>query len=258
MKNRTEEKVSKNYLRSTTDGDPNVKTRPDHVCRNAIFDLREKILSGDIDRSEDLDVIQAVCYNMSNRHLGPVMGLGVTIAKEEGVVLDQATQWSLDHPTRLTGESLERDYLDGPDCMLQNDYGESAMERMVWERDIRIRNFFRVSGTIKKALTHKNKLLMAKVAKRFWERCFNQDDKLWLTVEQKSAIVWLLDKHYKEYPKVKKTPWGPVATDLKHTLLGHPDDRNRAECGVGDIYSDNVEGGINPETQMILAEEIAN
>jgi hypothetical protein len=257
MKNRTEEKVSKNYLRSTTDGDPNVKTRPDYVCRNAIFDLREKVLSGELDRTEDLDVIQSVCYNMSDKYLGPVRGLGVTIHKDEGVVLDQATQWSLDHPTRLTGESLERDYLDGPDCMLQNDYGESAMERLVWERDIRIRNFFRVSGTIKKALSRKNKLLMAKVAKRFWERCFNQDDKLWLTVEQKSAIVWLLDKHYKEYPKVKKTPWGPVAKDLLYTLKGHPDDRARAEC-VGDVYSDNVEGGINPETQMILAEEIAN
>lgn len=254
--NRTEEKLSKNYLRSTTDGDPNVKARPDYDCRNAIFDLREKILSGDLDRSEDLDVIQDVCYNMSTKHLGPVLGLGVNIFKEEGVVFEEATQWAMDHPNRLTGESLERDYLDGPDCMLQNDYGESAMERMVWERNIRIRNFFRVSAMIKKALSKKSKTLMAKVARRFWERCFDESDKLWLTVEQKSAIVWLLDKHYKEYPKVKQTPWGPVAKDLKHTLNGHPDDRNRAECTYVD--GDNVEGGINPETQMILAEELSN
>ena len=256
MNNLTEEKVSKNYLYSTTDGDPNIKVRPDWMCRNAIFDLREKILEGELDRSEDLDVIQAVCYNMSNKHLGPVFGLGVTIAKEEGVVFDQTHQWTLDHPTRLTGDDLERDYLNGPDCMLQNDYGESAMERLVWERNIRIRNFFRVSAMIKKSLSRKNKTLMAKVAKRFWERCFNQDNKLWLTIEQKSAIVWLLDKHYKEYPKVKQTPWGPVARDLLYTLKGHPDDRVRKECGFVD--GDTVEGGINPETQMILAESITN
>lgn len=254
MKNRVEEKLSENYLRSTTDADPNVKARPDRECRNEIFDLREKILSGELDRSEDLDVIQSVCYNMSDRFLGPVMGLGVSVHIEEGVVLDQATQWNIDHPTRLTGESLERDYLDGPDCMLQNDYGESAWERLTWERDIRIRNFFRVSAMIKKAITHKDKLLMAKVATRFWKRCFNQEDKLWLTVEQKAAIVWLLDKHYKEYPKVKMTPWKPVATELKHTLLGHPDDRVKEEYAFVD--GDEVEGGINPETQMILAESV--
>jgi len=246
------ENVSKNYLHSTTDSDPNIKTRPDWMCSSAVFDLREKVLSGELDRSEDLDVIQSVCYNMSDRFLGPVLGLGISIQKEEGVVFDQTYQWTVDHPTRLTGDDIERDYLNGPDCMLQNDYGESAWERLTWERDIRIKNFFRVSAMIKKALTHKNRVLMAKVASRFWKRTFNQDDKLWLTVTQKAAIVWLLDKHYKAYPKVKQTPWGPIAREMLVTLKGHPDDKMKSECAFVD--GDTVEGGINPETQMILAE----
>ena len=97
-----------------------VSPRPGWEVNKLMWDLRECILDGTIDREQDRDIIEDSCYNVSSNFLGPIYGLGIN-PHRTGVVEDEHVEWAMKHPIRLTGEAINVDALNGPGRKVDNE-----------------------------------------------------------------------------------------------------------------------------------------
>lgn len=250
----------------------NIEYRKDWECRRAVFDLREKILNEEIDRSEDMDVIQDVCANMSNKFLGPIYGLGIDPIEEAGCVLDQYHQHEEDFPTRLTGDALERDYLNGPNAMIDRGVDDDNMyfdkktcqfrPKVNWDHiakreQERIDLFFSISGAIIRYGNRGNKDKLASYARRYWSWIIKESkgrdkgDPV-LTQDQAAGIAYLLDFYYKPN-KAHKKEWSEVMGKIRAKRMERisEDDPTYVDGDEAYGYADS------PEDEMIAREEIA-
>lgn len=160
-----------------------------------------------------------------------------------------------EEPCRLTRNDYERDYLNGPGCMIGDEVylnvPDTNWDHLRYMQKEKIIRFFKISGQIKKALIHKDVKLMSRIAARFWSICFSKKEKL-LTFDQKAAIAYLLNNAHKPN-RAKQLVWGDIAKEMLNTFHGTREDRVKEEHPYPD--EEEMAGGINPETLLIAREE---
>ena len=250
----------------------NIAYRKDWECRKAIFDLRKRIKGGEIDLAEDMDVVYSVCANMPSRFLGPIYGLGIDPIVESGTILDQYQQHTEDNPCRLTGDDLERDFLDGPNAMVDRgvktedeyfDHNTGQFRPKVnWDHiskreQERVDLFFSISGAIIRYGNRGMKDKLAGYSKRYWSWIINEkksrdkSDPV-LTQDQAAGIAWLLDFYYKPN-KAFKASWSDVMAkiSIKRAEKVSADDPTYVDGDEAYGYADS------PEEEMMAREEVA-
>lgn len=250
----------------------NIQYRREWECRRIIFDLRERILDGTLDLCEDMDVIRNVCGNIPSRLLGPIYGLGIDPIEEFGCTLDQYHQYEEDFPNRLTGDPLERDFLEGPNAMIDRGVSDSDMyfdhscsefrPKVNWNHiakreQERVDLFFSISGAIIRYGNRGMRDKLSGYAKRYWSWIINEKkirDKAdpVMTQDQVAGVAWLLDLYYKPNGAFKR-PWNEVmdAIKAKRAEKISDDDPTYVDGDEAFGYADS------PEDEMIAREELA-
>lgn len=110
------------------------------------------------------------------------------------VVLSEAEQYTLDHPTRLIEEDLERDYLSGPNCFISMDIHKADWDDHNWEhlnaaKRKRIELFIELWEEA--STLNRNQLLFAhaKLCKIVFVECTKHETEPTLTNPQKGALL---------------------------------------------------------------------
>ena len=162
-----------------------------------------------------------------------------------------------EEPCRLTRSELERDYLNGPNCMIGDevylDSPDVNVEHLKYMQKERILKFFKISGQIKRATVKQDAKLMARIAAKFWSICFSKKAtiKSSLTFEQKAGIAYLL--HHTHKPnRAKQLVWGNIAKEMLITFHGTQEDRVKEEHHYPD--EEEFAGAASPEDILIARE----
>ena len=193
----------------------------------ASFDLRNQIKNGTIDLTDEFDreVAQGIYDDLPLYATYPLIGFGLKYS-EAGTIMDEFTQWSLDNPCRLTGESMKRDYMNGPKAMVDGEYFNRSADQANWDhlnmmKQLREERFFRLAEMIMLSSARKLSnsrtgkeitLTLGEVAYRYWDEAINKEtsknylawekaggsgEYLWFTKDQKAMIAELLNTFHK-------------------------------------------------------------
>jgi len=198
-------------------------------------------------------------------------GIFVNILETPGVVTSQAEQWAIDHPIRLQGEDLERDFLDGPNAMIDRGAREDSMyfdkasgqfrAKVNWDHiqkreQERVDLFFSISGAIIRYGNRGNKVKLASYAKRYWTwiikeaKSRDKSDPI-MTQDQAAGVAWLLDTYYKPNKAFKKN-WSEVMHKIRAKRMERVSDSDP-------VYVDGDEAygyADSPEDELLARETV--
>lgn len=129
----------------------------------------------------------------------------------EPVVLPEAEQFALDHPTRLIDEQLERDYLNGPGCFIERDvsamnFGDQDWDRLNLRKRQRIELYLELWNMLPELSDSELIFQHAKLCKMIFEDSVERNLNPDLTNAQKMSLLTV----YMNYASAK---------DLENTVI---------------------------------------
>lgn len=201
-------------------------------------------------------------------------GMYINILGESGIVTSQAEQWAIDHPIRLTGDDIERDYLDGPNAMIDRGVSDDNMYfdsksgqfrvKVNWDHiqkreQERSDLFFSISGAIIRYGNRGNKDKLASYAKRYWKwiitegKTRDKSDPA-LTQDQAAGVAFLLDMYYKPNKAFKKN-WSEVMGKIRAKRIEKVSDSDPTYVDGDEAYgyADSPEDELMARETVMLA-----